>query len=201
MNLQDYMITGYKANVKDLPDQITGRADWLKAFFDSRGDNEIKNAVNGVIETLVSVDGASEIGAHLPPGVTPRPAPPAGEAPSVQAVLAGLYDYIGEKIIAIGAGDMAQAVYDPAEKRQDVFAYADLRGGEAQAAAAAAQLTADAAHAAAYAALPLAGGEMSGAVCAARTTADGYSVRNTIFSATATWPQGYGEGDVLAVYG
>ena len=199
MNLQNYKITGYAANVKDLPDQVTGRADWLKAFFDSRGDTEIKDAVNGMIETLLSAGGAAEIGGVTPPGVTPQPAPAEGEVPSVQAVLVGLYNYIGEKIIALGAGDMACAVYDPQEKREDVFAYAARGAAEAKEAAATAKLTADTAYTRALAALPLAGGTLTGALCAT-SSSNVRSVRNVIFSPTASWPAVWDEGDILAVY-
>ncbi len=64
MTLEKMKISGYKHNVKDLPNYpITKEMtpDMLKEFFDSRGDNEIKSAINGIIDTLMSEDGASQV--------------------------------------------------------------------------------------------------------------------------------------------
>ncbi len=64
MALGDRKINGYKDNIKKLPDYPADdeiSADELKAIFDSRGDNEIKAAINGIIEELLSNEAASQI--------------------------------------------------------------------------------------------------------------------------------------------
>lgn len=60
-------ITTYTQNVKDLADVPQLTAAQLKAVFDGRGDNEIKNSINGIIDDLTSIvdgtSGADQIGA------------------------------------------------------------------------------------------------------------------------------------------
>jgi len=63
MGLLDNKITTYTDNVVDLSDTPNAdgmSADDLKAFIDSRGDNEIKDSVNGICDDLsATTDGAS----------------------------------------------------------------------------------------------------------------------------------------------
>lgn len=62
-------ITTYAKNIKDLsdtPNKDGMTADDLKAFFDGRGDAEIKDSINGIVDDLVAVadgvSGADQIG-------------------------------------------------------------------------------------------------------------------------------------------
>lgn len=125
MSLADRKITGYVNNIKDLPDTIRDSAAWLKEQFDGRTDKEVPESLNGVIEDLMDPAGAGEIGALVPEGVTPAPAPQPGQPASVQGVLGGLKKYTDDKVVEIGAADMAKAVYDTHSKNTDVFDYAD----------------------------------------------------------------------------
>ena len=63
MALIDKKITVYVDNIVDLSDRPNENgvsADQLKAIFDGRGDKEIKDSINGIVDDLVSnVDGAS----------------------------------------------------------------------------------------------------------------------------------------------
>jgi hypothetical protein len=53
-------ITTYTQNVKDLADTPALTATQLKAFFDGRGDNELKDSINGIVDDLsATTDGAS----------------------------------------------------------------------------------------------------------------------------------------------
>jgi hypothetical protein len=53
-------ITTYTQNVKDLADTPALTATQLKAFFDGRGDNELKTSINGIVDDLsATTDGAS----------------------------------------------------------------------------------------------------------------------------------------------
>lgn len=61
--LTDYKITTYQKNIVDLADTPNDSGlspEQLKAMFDGRTDNEVKNAINGIVDTLGSTtDGAS----------------------------------------------------------------------------------------------------------------------------------------------
>lgn len=66
MALKDLKITSYKDNISELPDTPSSSgitATQLKAIFDGRTDKEIKEAINGIIEILSSVNGASNVSA------------------------------------------------------------------------------------------------------------------------------------------
>jgi hypothetical protein len=60
-------ITTYTQNIKDLADTPALTAAQLKAFFDGRGDNELKASINGIVDDLLAVtdgsSGADQIGA------------------------------------------------------------------------------------------------------------------------------------------
>ena len=65
MALNSRKITTYIDNVKDLsnrPSENGLTAEALKAFFDGRGDKELKSAINGLIDDLIAVSGATQIG-------------------------------------------------------------------------------------------------------------------------------------------
>ena len=56
MSLQDKKITDYEDNIKDLPDRIEGRAEWLKKKFDGRTDKEVKDKHNGLVDALDALE-------------------------------------------------------------------------------------------------------------------------------------------------
>jgi hypothetical protein len=80
-------ITTYTQNIKDLADTPPLTAAQLKAFFDGRGDNELKTSINGIVDDLSATtdgsSGADQIGA------TPVKD---GGAETVQGVLEELKD-------------------------------------------------------------------------------------------------------------
>jgi hypothetical protein len=80
-------ITTYTQNIKDLADTPALTATQLKAFFDGRGDNELKDSINGIVDDLsATTDGAS--GADQI-GATPVKD---GGAETVQGILEELKD-------------------------------------------------------------------------------------------------------------
>ena len=126
-------------------------------------------AVNELSEQLEAETAAANLGAEVPgaadlPGDTPH---------TVQGVLSTLLGYIkthllrtdnphgvtaaqagaytkaetqavvDQKIVEVGAGDMAKATYDPQHKETDVFAALETAAGEAQAGAIATALAVD----------------------------------------------------------
>lgn len=123
MSLQEHKLTDYAVSIASLPDKIEDRAQWLKQQFDARTDREVKEKHNSLIDALEA-------------DLAGRP---------TNETMAGAID---AKVVELGAGDMAQGVYDPAHRRQDVFAYADAVRRYAQGAGAtlgpAAQVEADA---------------------------------------------------------
>ena len=100
MSLQEHKLTDYAVSIAGLPDKIENKAQWLKQQFDARTDSEVRDRHNSLIDAL-DEDLAGR---------------PTNES------MAGAID---EKVVELGAGDMAQGVYDPGHRRQDVFAYAD----------------------------------------------------------------------------
>ena len=60
-------IITYTQNIKDLADTPALTAAQLKAFFDGRGDNELKTSINGIVDDLSATtdgsSGADQIGA------------------------------------------------------------------------------------------------------------------------------------------
>jgi hypothetical protein len=128
-------IEQYSTGVEQLPDQPKMTAAELKAIFDGRSNNEIKAAINGLVEALLDRTAAGEIGAVDP--VT-------AAKTTVQAVLQALYealdarakaaevytkdetnkavnDIVDARVQKLGAGDMAQSVYDPQRRETDIF--------------------------------------------------------------------------------
>lgn len=66
MSLDNFKITGYAQNVKELPDYPSDAgytAKMLKEFFDGRGDNEIKEKFNALIDGLKTMFAEAEAGA------------------------------------------------------------------------------------------------------------------------------------------
>ena len=142
MGFDIHKITSYAAGITSLPDKVVGRASWLKQQFDARTDNEVKDKHNALIDALGADDGAGSLGARPPAGdgVTELPA---GTPHTVQGVLAALLTLaagfiarrdnphgvtaaqtgaysraetdaaISQRVVEIGSGDMAKAVYDP----------------------------------------------------------------------------------------
>ena len=51
-SLENCKITGYAVSIKNLPDKIENQADWLKAQFDARTDDEVKQQHNALCELL-----------------------------------------------------------------------------------------------------------------------------------------------------
>ena len=51
-SLENCKITGYAVSIKNLPDKIENQADWLKAQFDARTDEEVKQQHNALCELL-----------------------------------------------------------------------------------------------------------------------------------------------------
>ena len=100
MSFQEHKLTDYAVSIAGLPDKIENKAQWLKQQFDARTDSEVRDKHNSLIDAL-DEDLAGR---------------PTNES------MAGAID---EKVVELVAGDMAQGVYDPGHRRQDVFAYAD----------------------------------------------------------------------------
>lgn len=135
MSIAKNKIEQYSTGVEQLPDQPKMTAAELKAIFDGRSNNEIKAAINGLVEALLDQTAAGEIGAVDP--VT-------AAKTTVQAVLKALYealdarakaaevytkdetnkavnDIVDARVQKLGAGDMAQGVYDPQRRETDIF--------------------------------------------------------------------------------
>lgn len=62
MSLNDHKITSFAKPVSALADKPKMTAAELKAWFDSNSTNEVKNAVNGIIDALTAAGGAAQIG-------------------------------------------------------------------------------------------------------------------------------------------
>ena len=107
MSLQEHKLTDYAVSIAGLPDKIENKAQWLKQQFDARTDSEVRDKHNSLIDAL-DEDLAGR---------------PTNES---------MASAIDEKVVELGAGDMAQGVYDPGHRRQDVFAYADAVRNYAQ---------------------------------------------------------------------
>lgn len=141
MSIAKNKIEQYSTGVEQLPDQPRMTAAELKAIFDGRSNNEIKAAINGLVEALLDQTAAGEIGAVDP--VT-------AAKTTVQAVLQALYealdarakvaevytkdetnkavnDIVDARVQKLGAGDMAQSVYDPQRRETDIFKELDGR--------------------------------------------------------------------------
>lgn len=85
----------------------------MQRKFEETAREVIVPKFNELVEALAGENGATEIGAQDPA---------TGENVSVQRALDALLEYVNQKIIAIGAGDMQKAVYDPQGKAKDIFA-------------------------------------------------------------------------------
>ena len=86
MSLQEHKLTDYAVSIAGLPDKIENKAQWLKQQFDARTDSEVRDRHNSLIDAL-DKDLAGR---------------PTNES------MAGAID---EKVVELGAGDMAQGVY------------------------------------------------------------------------------------------
>lgn len=141
-------------NVKSLPDRPSEAgittAD-LKAMFDNVSETIIaKGRINEIIDVIVGVDGASNIGTtdgtnvqtQLDNGVSDITAHTENNIIHVNEsriltkdnteafTPTGKYQpatkaYVDNKVVEIGAADMQQMIYDPNGKAQDIFAYTD----------------------------------------------------------------------------
>lgn len=107
MSLQEHKLTDYAVSIAGLPDKIENKAQWLKQQFDARTDSEVRDKHNSLIDAL-DEDLAGR---------------PTNES---------MASAIDEKVVELGAGDMAQKIYDPGKKKQDIFAYADAVRNYAQ---------------------------------------------------------------------
>lgn len=107
MSLQEHKLTDYAVSIAGLPDKIENKAQWLKQQFDARTDSEVRDKHNSLIDAL-DEDLAGR---------------PTNES---------MASAIDEKVVELGAGDMAQKIYDPEKKKQDIFAYADAVRNYAQ---------------------------------------------------------------------
>lgn len=107
MSLQEHKLTDYAVSIAGLPDKIENKAQWLKQQFDARTDSEVRDRHNSLIDAL-DEDLAGR---------------PTNES---------MASAIDEKVVELGAGDMAQKIYDPGKKKQDIFAYADAVRNYAQ---------------------------------------------------------------------
>ena len=132
----------------ELLDDLPGLApDAMKAKFEETAKKLLAPKFNKLVEQLEAGNAAGSLGAQLPDGL------PEDTEKTVQAILLALMIYvqghegkcdnphkvtadqtgayskaetdekIDEKVVEIGAGDMAMAVYDPQGKSQDIFAY------------------------------------------------------------------------------
>lgn len=71
---------------------------------------------NALVKTLAGEQAAESLGVLDPCG---------SGATSIQQVLTALKAYTDEKLIELGTGDMAQAIYDPQGRHTDIFAAVD----------------------------------------------------------------------------
>lgn len=101
MNLNQHKINDYAESIKDLPDRVTGQAERLKAMFDSRTDNEVKQKHNSLVDAL-----SQNVYSKTETEVA-----------------------IAQKVTDIGAGDMAAGIYDAENRRRDIFGYVDEKLG------------------------------------------------------------------------
>lgn len=138
-----------EVGVELLDDQPALQPDVMKAKFEETAKQLLAPKFNTLVEQLEAETAAESLGAAVPEGMSEQ------TAKTVQAVLAALMAYIqahenrkdnphtvtaaqagaytkaetdkaiDAKVEQIGAGDMAKGVYDPQNKQQDVFAYAD----------------------------------------------------------------------------
>lgn len=104
MSLSDKKITAFTTSIAALPDKIENNAAWLKAQFDGRTDKEVKDSINGIIDELCGEDAAAQIGAKVPLGLSANG--------NIQSILYALREFIDQKMIEIGAGDMQKSIYD-----------------------------------------------------------------------------------------
>lgn len=104
MSLSDKKITAYTTSISSLPDKIENNAAWLKAQFDGRTDKEVKDSINGIIDELCGEDAAAQIGAKVPLGLSANG--------NIQSILYAMREFIDQKLIEVGAGDMQKSIYD-----------------------------------------------------------------------------------------
>lgn len=128
--------------VTNLPDVPGLTAEEMQAKFDELSREVIVPAFNANVEALQEETAAQEIGTEPPQGVTPEPLPPEGQPAKLSSVLKGIVNFCKEfvqgfaysknetdaqidaKVVEIGTGDMARAVYDT--NRDGIVDKADL---------------------------------------------------------------------------
>ena len=99
-------------------------------------------AFNALIEALTAAAGAAALGAAGPDGGASTVQAEldsralAASCPTTAQMTEAITEAVNEKVVQIGAGDMAMAVYDPDGRARDVFAYAESCRDAAQAHAA-----------------------------------------------------------------
>ena len=137
--------------VELLDDQPALQPDAMKAKFEETAKQLLAPKINTLVEQLEAETGAASLGAAVPDGLNE------GTGKTVQAVMAAQMAYIqaheqrrdnphgvtaaqtgaytkaetdrliDEKVADIGSADMNKATYDPQNKEQDIFAYADQK--------------------------------------------------------------------------
>lgn len=173
------------------PDLLQDQSSTVKADFDRLLNENSDDLITviGELEATGDTSGSDQIGG--PTGTVGDHIRSTANPHMVTAAQTGAYTSaqtdaaIDAKVVEIGAGDMAQAVYDPTGHEEDVFAYADgLASALAEDIATAQGVADDALEDAATAqekaddALPLAGGTLTGSVTAYTTNRTTTDLRN-----------------------
>lgn len=98
--------------IEGLPD--TPQLDTLEMqrCFDAVSRDAIIPKFNSLVKNLSNNSGAEEIGARAPIDFS---------GTNIQAILNEIPGYIDQRIVQIGAGDMAQTIYDTKRRRKDIF--------------------------------------------------------------------------------
>ena len=119
------------------PDTPGVTAAEMQRILDELPREVIVPAFNGLVAALADAAGAADLGARAPDGGASTVQAQldsralAADCPTTAQMTQAITAAVDGAVIAAGAGDMAAAVYDPARKARDVFAYADA--GTAQA--------------------------------------------------------------------
>lgn len=110
----------------------------MQRILDELPREVIVPAFNALIEALTAAAGAAALGAADPDGGASTVQAEldsralAASCPTTAQMNQAITAAVNEKVVQIGAGDMAMAVYDPAGQARDVFAYADTKAAAAQ---------------------------------------------------------------------
>lgn len=133
MSLEEQKITGYEVSLSALPDKIENKAAWLKSRFDARTDGEVKEKHNGLVDALKAPEAAGELGVSVEglaadtveeaiKEVLDKAARHQADRENPHGITAGQTGAytkaeterrIDAKVVEIGGGDMAKAIYDP----------------------------------------------------------------------------------------